>query len=101
MYGTEMRKEMVERRLATLRRKREKQLVFMLSSVCLATTAGLVLTAGALVSGRQASVPGLYGSTLLSEEAGGYVLTALVSFMAAVVITALCIRYRNRKNSKV
>ncbi len=37
---------------------------------------------------------------LLREDAGGYVLVAVVSFAAAVVITALCFRLRNRENQK-
>ena len=37
---------------------------------------------------------------LLREDAGGYVLVAVVSFAAAVVITALCFRLRIRENQK-
>ena len=37
---------------------------------------------------------------LLREDAGGYVLVGVVCFAAAVVITALCIRLRNRENQK-
>ncbi len=34
------------------------------------------------------------GTSLLGESAGGYVLTAVISFAAAVVITVLCIKKR-------
>ena len=37
---------------------------------------------------------------LLREDAGGYVLVAVVSFAAAVVITALCFRLRIMENQK-
>jgi len=37
---------------------------------------------------------------LLREDAGGYVLVAVVSFAAAAAITALCFRLRNRENQK-
>ena len=37
---------------------------------------------------------------LLREDAGGYVLVAVVSFAAAAAITALCIRLRIRENRK-
>ena len=43
---------------------------------------------------------GAFGAMLLREDAGGYVLVAVVSFAAAVVITALCFRLRNRENQK-
>ena len=34
---------------------------------------------------------------LLREDAGGYVLLGTVSFAAAVVLTVLCIRLRDRE----
>ncbi len=37
---------------------------------------------------------------LLREDAGGYVLVAVVSFAAAVVITALCFRLRSKENRR-
>ena len=37
---------------------------------------------------------------LLREDAGGYVLVAVLSFAAAAAITALCIRLRIRENQK-
>ena len=40
---------------------------------------------------------GMYGTILLHEGAGGYVLVAVISFTVAVVITALCIKFRKRE----
>ena len=40
---------------------------------------------------------GLQGSSLLSESAGGYVLTAVIFFMLGVIISVTLIRYRRRK----
>lgn len=40
------------------------------------------------------------GSSLLDAGAGGYVLVAVVSFMIAVVITVLCIRWNNKRKSR-
>ena len=37
---------------------------------------------------------------LLRQDAGGYVLVAVVSFAAAVVITALCFRLRSKENRR-
>ena len=42
------------------------------------------------------NVTGMYGTILLHEDAGGYVLVAVISFNVAVVITALCIKFRKR-----
>ena len=45
--------------------------------------------------------PGPYsGSMLLFENAGGYVLVALLSFLAAVVVTILCIRWKKKNDRK-
>ena len=40
---------------------------------------------------------GFTGASLLSESAGGYVLVAVLSFVAAVCITVYCLR-RNKKS---
>ena len=39
----------------------------------------------------------MFGAMLLRQDAGGYVLVAVVSFAAAAVITALCIRLHERE----
>ncbi len=40
-----------------------------------------------------------YGALMLSDEAGGYIVVGVVSFVAAVVITLVCIHFAN-KNRK-
>ena len=60
----------------------------------------LTQAAGTVVAPGQTATWGVFGAMLLREDAGGYVLVAVVSFAAAVVITALCIRLRNRENQK-
>ena len=57
-------------------------------------------TAGTVVGPGQTSAWGVFGAMLLREDAGGYVLVAVVSFAAAAVITALCFRLRKRENQK-
>ena len=49
---------------------------------------------------RRAWLAPAFGAMLLREDAGGYVLVGVVCFAAAVVITALCFRLRNRENQK-
>jgi len=38
-----------------------------------------------------------YGSYLLSEEAGGYVLTGVIMFVLGIVVAMLCHRHRRKK----
>jgi phosphotransferase system glucose/maltose/N-acetylglucosamine-specific IIC component len=46
----------------------------------------------------QTAAWGVFGAMLLREDVGGYVLVAVVSFAAAVVVTVFCTRLR--KNNK-
>ena len=55
---------------------------------------------GTVVGPGQPEAWGVFGAMLLREDAGGYVLVAVVSFAAAAAITALCFRLRNRENQK-
>lgn len=100
MLDTQIRVEMVECRVAALRRKRERRMTTILTVLSSIITVCLAMVAGELVDERQSHVPGLYGSTMLSEEAGGYVLVGVLSFCAAVVITVLCTRYRDKKKTR-
>ena len=44
---------------------------------------------------------GFSGNSMLSDGAGGYVLVGVVSFVAAVIITLVCLKFKNneQKNS--
>ena len=42
---------------------------------------------------------GVYGASMIPAEMGGYVLVGVASFCVAVVVTVLCIRWRD-KNGK-
>ena len=62
--------------------------------------AALMQAASTAVGQGQTAVWGVFGAMLLREDAGGYVLVAVVSFAAAAAITALCFRLRNRENQR-
>ena len=81
-------------------RRRQRREVGGLSAVCLLLLAALMQTAGTVVAPGQTAAWGVFGAMLLREDAGGYVLVAVVSFAAAATITALCFRLRNRENQK-
>jgi hypothetical protein len=40
---------------------------------------------------------GFTASSLLGEDAGGYVLVGVISFVAAVCITVCCLKARNKE----
>jgi hypothetical protein len=62
--------------------------------------AALMESADALIAPGQTDAWGSFGAMLLREDAGGYVLVAVVSFAAAAAITALCFRLRSKENQK-
>ena len=101
MCDTTARVARVRERTRQLRRRaREKRAIGALSALCTALAAALAVTVSALTEGAPAAGPGMYGSMLLYQNAGGYVLVGVASFTAAVVITALCMKYRNREKKR-
>ena len=100
MYDTARRVALVKQRVRKNTRRRQRRGIYGLSAACMLLFATLMQTAGTLVAPGQTAAWGAFGAMLLREDAGGYVLVAVVSFAAAVVITALCFRLRIRENQK-
>ena len=99
MYDTARRVALVKQRVREMGRQRRRREVGGLSAVCLLLFAALMQAVGTLIGQGQTAAQGVFGAMLLREDAGGYVLVAVVSF-AAAAITALCFRLRNRENQK-
>ena len=100
MYDTARRVELVKRQIRKNTRRRQKRGIGRLSAVCMLLFAALMQAAGTVIGPGQTAAWGAFGAMLLREDAGGYVLVAVVSFAAAAAITALCFRLRNRENQK-
>ena len=100
MYDTARRVALVKQRVRENTRRRQRREVISLSAACILLCAALMQTVGTVIAPGQTAAWGVFGAMLLREDAGGYVLVAVVSFAAAVVITALCIRLRIRENQK-
>ena len=100
MYDTARRVALVKQQVRENTRRRQRHEVISLSALCLLLFTALAKGADALIVQGQTAAQGIFGAMLLREDAGGYVLVAVVSFAAAAAITALCIRLRNRENQK-
>ena len=98
MYDTARRVALVKQRVREMGRQRRRREVGGLSAVCLLLFAALMQAVGTLIGQGQPEAWGVFGAMLLREDAGGYVLVAVVSFAAAVVVTVFCTRLR--KNNK-
>ena len=97
MYDTERRVALVKQRVRENTRRRQRHEAISLSAACMLLCAVLTQAAGTVVAPGQTAAWGVFGAMLLREDAGGYVLVAVVSFAAAVVITALCFHLRKKE----
>ena len=100
MYDTARRVALVKQRVRENTRRRQRRGIYGLSAACVLLCVVLMQTAGMVVGQGQPAAWGVFGAMLLREDAGGYVLVAVISFAAAVAITALCFRPRIRENQK-
>ena len=100
MYDTARRVALVKQRVRENTRRKRQRGIYGLSAACMLLFAVLTQAANTVIGQGQTAVWGVFGAMLLREDAGGYVLVAVVSFAAAAAITALCFRLRNRENQK-
>ena len=100
MYDTARRVALVKQRVRENTRRKRQRGIYGLSAACMLLFAVLTQAANTAVGQGQTATWGAFGAMLLREDAGGYVLVAVVSFAAAAAFTALCFRLRNRENQK-
>ena len=100
MYDTARRVALVKQRVRENTRRKQRRGIYGLSAACMLLCAVLMQAAGTTVGQGQTAAWGVFGAMLLREDAGGYVLVAVVSFAAAAVITALCFRLRSKENRR-
>ena len=100
MYDTARRVALVRQRVRKNTRRRQQHGIYGLSAACMLLFAVLMQAISTVVRPGQTAAWGVFGAMLLREDAGGYVLVAVVSFAAAVIITALCFQLRKRENQK-
>ena len=100
MYDTARRVALVKHRVRENTHRKRQRGIYGLSAACMLLFAVLTQAAGTVIGQGQTAVWGAFGAMLLREDAGGYVLVAVVSFAAAVVITALCFRLRSKENRR-
>lgn len=103
MYDTTTRVKLVKKKIKEIQRRRERESLCRLSALCVMLFASLVCTVQSAAGPGQPILIGMYGTILLHEDMGMYILVGVISFTVAVIITLLCIRYREdakkQKNS--
>ena len=100
MYDTARRVALVKQRVRKNTRRQQRRGIYGLSAMCMLLFVALIQAAGTVVGPGQPEAWGVFGAMLLRQDAGGYVLVAVVSFAVAAAITALCFRLRIRENRR-
>ena len=98
MYDTQKRVALAKERIAKSRRRQARRSIRSLSVLCALLFLSLLGTVGTVQS-QPMDAAGMYGAILLHEGVGGYVLEAVISFTAAVVLTVLYIKFRKKKQT--
>lgn len=98
MYDTQKRVALAKERIAESRRRQARRSIRRLSALCALLFLSLLGTVGTVQS-QPMDAAGMYGAILLHEGVGGYVLEAVISFTAAVVLTVLYIKFRKKKQT--
>ena len=97
-YTTEEAVAEIMRRSEQIMIRRDRRACRRLSGAAGALLAALVLVIAVMPGGGAAApTESVYGAFLLSREAGGYVLAAVLAFALGVAVTLLCLK---RKRSK-
>lgn len=101
MLNADERVALVKTRARARKRTVAKRRIASLSSACAVLLVCLVGLVASFSQLGEADVMGLYGSLVRYNQAGGYVIVALVSFAVAVAVTLGCVAYRNRSVGRI
>lgn len=93
--------EIMRRRSSIVMHRNQRECRILSAAVCVLSVVLVSVIAVLQAGAEKASPVSLYGSFLLSQEAGGYVLTALAAFVLGVFVTLLCQKCRKNKKGPV
>lgn len=97
MRSAEERLARMHERAAAIKKKEDKSRLRILGSLSAGLMICLVVVTQQLQSMQHETHAGqAAGTSLLDDSVGGYVLAAVIAFIAGVAITAVIFRYRNR-----
>jgi len=97
MRDREERAELILLRSSALRRRRKRRADAGLAAASGMLAALLIGIFRLLGDGGVSRATGFYGSALLYSDAGGYVLAGVAAFVLGAAVTAVCIRYREKR----
>lgn len=98
MMNNSERMNLISEKVSFIKKRRASRKILFLKASSTVSAVLLIVCIG-LCSNAYTSgtVPGSYGSILLVDGAGGYVLTAVSAFAFAAIFTAACINKREKE----
>ena len=96
-YSTSEQVRIILERGELQRKRKERRITQALGSVASVLAIVMMLSIGRFAGASRMTGSYNYGSFLISEEAGGYVLVGLVAFLLGIIITAIIYRRRYEK----
>lgn len=94
---TESRVNEIRRRTRKKRLQHENRVLSVLALVNVFFAVNLCAICGVVKEPGISVVAGSSGSVLLRSGTSAYVVTAIAAFCLGVIVTAICIRYKNRQ----
>ena len=91
---------MIENRIHEIKIEKQRRSIIALSSVSALLFALCVITLYHFIDfGETPGTYSVFGTLMISEESGAYVLVGVLSFFAAVALTLLCLYIAKRRRS--
>lgn len=98
---TEERLQKISYRVRKQRVRREKLITRTLGSACLMLSLEIGVVAHSVYSPRTSQyLTGSFGTMLLRDDAGAYVVVSVVAFAVGVALTVICIKLKKKKFPK-
>ena len=100
-YSIEESLRQIETRSRKIRYRKQRRNVGLLATMTALVLMVSIAVGYSLVGMKEpGSLESVYGSFILSEEAGGYVIVGVLCFVAAVILTLVCVRWKERSDRK-
>ena len=100
-YSIEESLQQIETRSRQIRYRKQRRNVGLLATMTALVLMISIAVGYSLVGMKESgSWESAYGSFILSEEAGGYVIVGVLCFVAAVILTLVCVRCKERNEQK-
>lgn len=94
---TENRVREIHRRVKKKRLQRENRMLSVLAFMNVFLVTNLCMICDAVKAPGIPAVAGSSGTILLRNGMSAYIVTAIAAFCLGVIVTAICIRYKNRQ----